>query len=85
MPKSFAFVLKWLIRISLQVPTVVARHGRIKFSLILVFYHFHISMKSFLVPIADITQVWWKQSQDENFNNKKRKKSIFSDIHALIR
>lgn len=48
MPKSFAFVLKWLIRISLQVPTVVARHGRIKFSLILVFYHFHISMKSFL-------------------------------------
>lgn len=78
MPKSFAFALKWLIRISLQVPTVVARHGRIKFSLILVFYHFHISMKSFLVPIADITQVWWKQSQDENVNNKKRKKKASS-------
>lgn len=87
MPKSFAFALKWLIRISLQVPTVVARHGRIKFSLILVFYHFHISMKSFLVPIADITQVWWKQSQDENVNNKKRKKKHLqwhSCAHSVI-
>lgn len=62
------------IHFSLQEPTVVTHHALTQFSLISVFHHFHILMKSLAALIADITQIWWR----------KCRKCIFSDILALI-
>lgn len=56
------------------VPAAVTHQAWIQFSLISVFHHLHIVMKTLSVLVGDITQVWWE----------KCKKCIFSDILAFI-
>lgn len=54
---AFAFMLH--IRLSLQEQRVVSHHARITFSLISLFHHYYILVKSFLMLVADIDQVQW--------------------------